>query len=196
MCARARWVEEKRKRMPFVVGIDVGIRNMGLCVFDFNTCRVTEWEVISLVPSGGKYLPSQNVRYVCEFVDRYRHYFTEASAVVIERQMRTNMQIVEAVLHALNYRSAVVIQPRCVKAHYGLSTRNYRQNKIRATNFAKAFVQNNPSAFAPGVAERAFCGPHKKLDDLADALTLVLYYLDTYSNQLSNEQEFVITESF
>ena len=45
------------------------------------------------------------------------------------------------------------------------------------------FVANNGGAFAPGVAD-LFCRGGKQ-DDLADALLLVMYYLDTYSNQLS-----------
>ena len=43
---------------------------------------------------------------------------------------------------------------------------------------------SNPGAFAPTVDE-AFAMKHKK-DDLADSLLLVVYYLDTYSNQLTS----------
>ena len=46
-----------------------------------------------------------------------------------------------------------------------------------------SFVANNGSAFALCVAD-LFCRGGKQ-DDLADALLLVMYYLDTYSNQLN-----------
>ena len=60
---------------------------------------------------------------------------------------------------------------------------DYRANKAKAVEWASTFVANNGGAFAPGVAD-LFCRGGKQ-DDLADALLLVMYYLDTYSNQLS-----------
>ena len=76
----------------------------------------------------------------------------------------------------------VVINARCVKLHYKIGTRNYKQNKAKAVEFARALTASNPALFATDVAERFLQGG--KQDDLADALILVLYYLDTYSNQL------------
>ena len=80
------------------------------------------------------------------------------------------------------FERCVVINARCVKLHYKIGTRNYKQNKAKAVEFARAFTASNPALFATDVAERLLQGG--KQDDLADALILVLYYLDTYSNQL------------
>ena len=66
--------------MSYVVAIDVGIKNLGLCVFDFNSNKVVEWENVTLVPSG-RYTPSNNVKYVHDFVKRYEHYFERACSV-------------------------------------------------------------------------------------------------------------------
>lgn len=166
--------------MRYVIAVDVGIKNLGLCVFDFTTARFVHWENVSLVPNG-RYLPSNNVQYVRDFISRHNHYFQEASAVLVERQMRCNMRIVEAVLQALFYDICIVINARCVKAHYGLGTKNYRMNKQRAVQWAQEFVKSNPGAFEdPLVA--TFLATSKK-DDLADALLMITYYLDTYSNQ-------------
>ena len=74
-----------------------------------------------------------------------------------------------------------IISPRSVKLHYGLSTRNYRQNKVAAVEWVKRFLQANTDVILdPDPFEKT-----SKQDDLADALLLVLYYLDTYSNQLN-----------
>ena len=54
--------------------------------------------------------------------------------------------------------------------------------QAKAVEFARALTASNPALFATDVAERLLQGG--KQDDLADALILVLYYLDTYSNQL------------
>jgi len=175
--------------MRFVIAIDVGIKNLGLCVFDFATAKFIFWDNVSLVPNG-RYLPANNVQYVREFVARHESLFQEASCVIVERQMRCNMRIVEAVLQTLFYDICTVINARSVKAHYNLGTKNYRMNKQRAVQWADEFVKNNPSAFTPGVTS-SFQLKQKK-DDLADSLLLVTYYLDTYSNQLSSAEPLFI----
>ena len=167
--------------MSLVVAIDVGIKNMGVCAFDFCSGQVVLWENVSLVPSG-RYIPAQNVQYVREFVLKYQSYFELASVVLVERQMRCNMRIIEALLHSTFWGKCHVVQPRCVKVHYGLSTNNYKQNKAKAVEWAKSFLHHNALVFAPGTAERFV--DNRKQDDLADALLLVMFYLDTYSNQL------------
>ena len=162
------------------IALDIGVKNLGICAYDFVQGQVVHWENVSLV--GGKYIPAQNVHYVRQFVEKHAHLFSEACVVLIERQMRCNMRIIEAVLQTLFFDRAIVIAPRCVKAHYGLSMRNYRANKAKAIEWADDFIENNPQAFARGV-EKAFVA--KKKDDLADSLLLVMYYLDTYSNMAS-----------
>eukprot|EP00966_Prymnesium_polylepis_P250750 5798170-Prymnesium_polylepis.1 len=67
--------------------------------------------------------------------------------------------------------------------HYNLSTKNYKANKQRAVEWAKEFIRSSPQAFAKGT-EAGFRNS-KKLDDLADSLLLLMYYLDTYSNKLT-----------
>ena len=169
--------------MWFVVAVDVGIKNLGLCVFDFATAEFVFWDNVSLV-SSGRYIPANNVQYVRDFVRKYECYFNDAFQVVIERQIRCNMRIVEAVLQALFYERCVIISARAVKMHYDLSTRNYRNNKQKAVLWAKSFVRANESAFEPG-ATVPF-GNAAKQDDLADSLLLLMYYLDTYSNQFTS----------
>ena len=146
---------------------------------------MVEWQNVSLV-SSGRYVPSNNVQYVRDFVRRYERYFDDAFQVVIERQMRCNMRIVESVVHALFYDRCIIVSARSVKLHYDLSTKNYRMNKQKAVDWAKEFIARNPQAFNDGLVSRAFSGV-KKQDDLADSLLLVMYYLDTYSNQLTGD---------
>jgi len=170
--------------MSYVVAIDVGIKNLGICVFDFRTAKVVEWDNVTLVPSG-RYIPANNVQYVRDFVQRFERYFNDAFQVVIERQMRCNMRIVESVLQTMFFDRCLIISARSVKLHYDLSTKNYRANKQRAVLWAKQFVMQNPQAFEPGLPQRVFFG-QKKQDDLADSLLMIMYYLDTYSNQLTS----------
>lgn len=166
--------------MSYVIAIDVGIKNLSFVVWDFTSAKCIHWENVCLVPNG-RYLPQHNVAYVRGFVQRYEHYFSNAFALVIERQIRCNMRIIEAILHTMFFDRTYIISAKCVKAHYNLSHKNYKANKAAAVEWASNFVLHNPNVFAHDLA--TVYQRSKKQDDLADALLLVMYYLDTYSNQ-------------
>lgn len=174
--------------MSFIVAIDVGIKNLGLCVFDFCTGKIVHWDCVTLVPSG-RYIPANNVEYVRNFVHRYNHYFSCAQMVLVERQIRCNMRIVEAILQTMFHDKCTIISARSVKMHYDLSTKNYRANKQKAVQWAGDFLRANPHAFE--VEASGNWHVQRKQDDLADSLLLVMYYLDTYSNQLSTTNVFI-----
>jgi hypothetical protein len=171
--------------MSYVVAIDVGVKNLGICVWDFNTAKIVQLQTVSLVPQG-RYVPKNNVSYVRSFLSRFEPYFTDASVVLIERQMRVNMRIIESVIQALYFDKCIVVSPRLVKMHYNLSTKSYKGNKDKAIDWAIEFALENPQAFASGVTNEFSLS--KKKDDMADALIMVLYYLDTYSNQLKTDE--------
>ena len=167
--------------MSYIVSVDVGIKNLALCAYDFCTNQVIHWENVSLVPNG-RYVPAQNVQYVRDFVLKHEALFGSAAVILVERQMRCNMRIIEAVLQTMYFDRTLVISPKSIKAHYNLSTRNYRQNKVKAVEWAQEFIKNNgESVFAPDVT-RTF--EASKKDDLADSLLICMFYLDTYSTQL------------
>ena len=165
--------------MRYVVAIDVGIKNLAVCAYDFVTGKIIHWDNVTLVPNG-RYIPALNVQYVHDFVFKHNDLFNKAAVVLVERQMRCNMRIIESVLQSMFYERCVVVSPRCVKAHYGIGTRNYRANKAKAVEWARDFVTANPTHFTDPLGTRFLkC---QKQDDLADALLMTTYYLDTYSN--------------
>jgi len=168
----------------YVVAVDVGIVNIGLCVYSHDLTKIVFWSNVPLL-AGGAYSPMHNVKYVRDFVYRYNMYFDNADAVIVERQMRGNMRIIEAVLQSLHYSKCIVVSPRAVKRHYDLSTQTYQGNKLKAVQWAERFVRNNAGAFDTPATTHNW-QVSKKKDDMADSLLLVLYYLDTYSNQLSS----------
>ena len=174
--------------MSFIIAIDVGIKNLGLCIFDFCTSKIIHWDCVTLVPNG-RYVPSNNVEYVRNFIQRYNHYFSCAVKVLVERQIRCNMRIVEAVLQTMFYERCIVISARSVKIHYDLSTKNYRANKQKAVEWATNFLKVNPHAFEKIASSNWH--ERRKHDDLADSLLLVMYYLDTYSNQLTSATDVI-----
>jgi hypothetical protein len=58
----------------YIISIDVGIKNLGICVFDLMKGQVVFWQNESLIPDGGKYIPMNNVQYVRAFVERHIAY--------------------------------------------------------------------------------------------------------------------------
>lgn len=172
--------------MSYVIAIDVGIKNLGLCIFDFRTAKIVVWQNVTLVPSG-RYIPAHNVQYVRDMVRKFDHYFDNAFQVVVERQIRANMRIIESVFETMFFGKCIIVSARSVKIHYDLSTKNYRANKQKAVTWAKQFVRSNSTVFDGDIVERNFKG---KQDDLADALLLVCYFLDTYSNHMETDLNF------
>jgi len=85
-----------------ILAIDIGIRNLALCMLDNG--RIAHWQTVDL--SGSDYKPQDNVKLVMEFRNEFSYLFDAADLVIVERQMRVNMRIIEAVLHALSLKSA------------------------------------------------------------------------------------------
>jgi len=116
-------------------------------------------------------------------VGRHARFFDNAKCVLVERQMRCNMRIIESVMHSMHYDRCVVLAPRHVKVHFGLSRNNYRLNKQAAVQWMQEFVVSSPEAFAEGVTAMALKNHASKQDDLADALLMVMYYIYTYETK-------------
>ena len=167
--------------MSYIIAIDVGIKNLGFVVYDCDDCCVCEWLRVDIT-NGTKYVPSQNVTYTHDFVKQHANYFAKAHIVLVERQMRVNMRIIESVFHSMFYDRCLIIPAQAVKMHFDISMRNYKQNKRRAVEwvnchwdtFMPKFV-NNLDTWLP------IWKKELKQDDLADSMLMTLYYLNTYS---------------
>jgi hypothetical protein len=96
------------RRRPYILGIDVGSRNLGVCVLNAFTRRTRIWNVDPLLAKDrlGKW---RNVKYeerrVYKFVDmlvrEFAMYLERACIVGIERQMRGRFRVIAHVLHAV-----------------------------------------------------------------------------------------------
>lgn len=168
--------------MSYVISVDVGVKNLAICIYDVETQKVINWHVGPLVEAGKIYLPHQNVTYVMEWLKNWKGYFDNALCVLVERQMRCNMRIIESLIQFAFYDKCHVINARSCKLHYGLSMRNYRLNKSKAVEWASEFIAQNPNAFETQCIN--MYNASQKKDDYADSLLLVMYYLDTFSRQV------------
>ena len=175
--------------MTYLICIDVGVKNLGLCIINLPEKKICEWQRVSLYETS-KYLPSNNVEYCRRFISAYSNYFSNASAVVIEKQIRCNMRIIESVIHALFYEVTIILHAKLVKMHYNLCMRNYRLNKQAAVEFVQHHMDNETdfaTTFRLHDHKPAWLRESKK-DDLADSMLLAMYYCDTYSNNSSSSE--------
>lgn len=163
-----------------VIALDVGIRNLGMCVYDYDKQVIIFWQNVPLIKNNSYFRPILTVRYVREFVERYKTMFDQAAMVLVEHQMRLNMRIIEAILQTLFYDKCTVLQPRVVKMHYDLCKLNYQKNKKAVIEWAQKYVDDYPQMF---LAHIKFDG--KKRDDMADSLLMIDYFLSTYDTKNS-----------
>lgn len=166
----------------YAISIDVGIKNMGFVVYDMQTKRVCVWERVDLT-SGSKYTPSHNVTYVHNFINRHAQYFANAHVVLVERQMRVNMRIIEAIFQSRFFDHCLIVPAQSVKMHFDICMRNYKLNKKRAVEWLECHWDTFLGNLVSNHTEiRPTWDQESKKDDLADSMIMLLYYLNTYSN--------------
>jgi hypothetical protein len=151
-----------------VLAVDVGIRNLAICAMD-TAHGIVHWanEPLSI----GAYQPQHNVQYVHEFLARNAALFALADEIVVEKQMRVNMRIIEAVIHSRFFDKCKVVHPRTIKAAFGIGRGNYALNKKASVDFVQARLQSFEEPHW-----RNFFASAKKRDDLADAYIMALFF--------------------
>jgi len=152
--------------MKKILALDIGIRNLAYCYTEDGV--PVQWENVSIVD--GPYVPTDNVSYIHHFVAAHRGLFEQADTIVIERQMRVNMRIIEAVLHALYFKKTKLIHARSVKQRFGLCRRNYRQNKQAAVEYVQMRLHMCQPEWSQWFRQQ------KKKDDLADSYLMALFF--------------------
>ena len=156
-----------------VLAIDVGIKNLALCAMGTSKgtleAGVYFWANEPLASTA--YKPMHNVKYVHEFIHAHESLFDRADLIIIERQMRANMRIIEAVIHSRFFDKCKVVHARTVKGAFGLGRGNYALNKKAAVDFVEAHLAVHGEAHA-----RTLFAQSKKRDDLADAYVMALFF--------------------
>jgi len=148
-----------------VGSIDVGTRNMALCVYCTETKRVKLLELYDLTQCKKYAFADQNAVFLCNhFIETHLKLLRQCAYVGIEKQMIRKMVIVQYSLEALLHAHTCVLQivPRCVKIMFNISKGSHARNKRAAISKVEALIPNGLSAF-------------RKKDDVADAVLMALY---------------------
>ena len=172
--------------MSYVVAIDVGIKNLGLIVYAIETKRVVVWQRLDIT-KGVKYNTAHNVSYVHTLIEEHAPYFAQAHIVIVERQMRVNMKVIEAVFQSRFFDKCLIMPAQAVKMYFDLCFRNYRLNKKKAVEWLDMHWEDPMQVFISNTADlQVQWAAEAKKDDLADSMLMLLYFLDTYSNDHPN----------
>ena len=160
-----------------LLSIDVGIRNLAMCMIDENTQAIKYWDVSGVPPE------HKDGLYPC-FREHLsdRSWVLDASTILIEKQPGQNkrMKTVENFLHAY----FVIKSPKAETIIYdarhkvpdvaGAGKAKYRQRKQTAIARCKEFVEKGPN----NKNWIEHFTKSKKKDDLADTVLQALSYIN------------------
>jgi hypothetical protein len=156
-----------------VLSIDVGIRNLAMCLIDLGTKVIHQWEVDGVPPesSDGLYVSLR------KHLDA-RPWVLEAQTVLIEKQPDRNrkMQCVEHFLNA--YFIIKCPSAQCIIYHAkhkvpdvsGPGKKRYAQRKNASIERCLEFIEETNTSWLPLFTKS------KKKDDLADTVMQALSY--------------------
>jgi hypothetical protein len=145
-----------------LLSVDVGIRNLALCLMD-ETLTIHEWEVGGVPPKHSDGLFETLNRYLDE-----RPWVLTSDHVIIERQPDRN-KLIKSVEHFLH--SYFVIHKRPVQLWHaknkvpdvvGPGKRKYAKRKAVAVERCEVIIERQPERLK-------FFKGHQKKDDLADS---------------------------
>lgn len=157
----------------FMLSIDVGIKNLAMCLIDPVTKKIHQWEVAGIPPQSSDGIFRSMKKHMDE-----RPWACESTTVLIEKQPDKNRTIksVEHFLHTyfLCHDKDVVIWDARHKVPdvAGPGRAKYLERKKTSIERCRTFIEcTNPEWVA------RFDG-HKKKDDLADTCMQALSYID------------------
>lgn len=159
-----------------LLSIDVGIKNLALCLIDEKTEEVLEWDVSGVPPK------HRDGLFPCmrDHLDE-RPWVLTATTVLIEKQpgMNKTMKAVENFLHSYfvikNPKSEVIIYDARHKVPdvAGTGKARYRQRKQVSIDRCREFIEQS----APNKKWLPVFTASKKKDDLADTVLQALSYI-------------------
>jgi hypothetical protein len=157
--------------------LDIGIVNVGFCVYDTSTCRVRHVEIINLIALHGQrrlqFQDKSAVFLVKRAINARKALFDECDVIGIEKQMTRKMVIIQYVFESVLSESCTVFQvpPRSVKTFFHTSRGNHLLNKKAAIVCLLSLLDDDGKA--------KIARFHKK-DDVADAILQAMYISHHY----------------
>lgn len=174
--------------MQLWVGIDVGIKNLGivkvLITEDYHIDSVLFAEKIDLTElKHDKVTRSKCTLYhTNDAVDRLDHFlqeycdiFQNVSKIFIERQPITGLVHIEQLLYSRFRDTAMLVSPNAMHKHFHISHLNYDQRKEETVKIAKEFIEPLHLKY-------------DRMHDISDAFCIFLYQLQLKREEYRKKQ--------
>lgn len=154
-----------------VLSVDPGLKNLGFAyIVDGKLARFGVFNAVKRVHKKQQ----KNYAYIVQRFSRFRM-FQEADVVVVERQMNQKMRCIATALVCFAWPRGLLVSPRSVKVHHGISMSNYRKNKAAAVELAPSYMSTS--------SRHTFRNLKHKRDDIADAVLMGFWYVETYGTE-------------
>ena len=159
-----------------LLSIDVGIKNLAMCMIDPASKRIHHWDVSGVPPMHADGLYPCFKRHLSD-----RDWVLKAKTVLIEKQPDKNKGIksVEHFLHAyfvIHDKEVIIYDARHkIPDVAGAGRARYLERKKASIDRARAFITATDSNNKDWVE---FFDRHKKKDDLADTVMQALSYVN------------------
>lgn len=158
-----------------LLSIDVGIKNLAMCLIDPGTKKIKQWEVDGVPPNHSDGLYLSLIKHLNK-----KPWILESRQVLIEKQPDRNkgMKSVEHLIHAYllakdDTREVIVWDARFkVPDIAGPGKTKYAARKAASVERARKFIQDTNPEWV------AYFDKHKKKDDLADTVMQALSYIN------------------
>ena len=156
-----------------LLSIDVGIRNLAMCLIDESSKHICHWEVDGVPPNHEDGLWLSLTKHL-----HNRPWLDDAHKVIIERQPDRNkiMKQVERFLHGFFAAKGAEVQLWDAKHKIpdicGSGKRQYTKRKNAAIERCRAFVQETNANWLDTFEQ------HCKKDDMADTVMQALSFLN------------------
>ncbi len=163
-----------------VLSIDVGIKNLAMCMIEESTKHVTHWDVSGVPPQSSLGLFVQMRNHLDE-----KPWVLTASTILIERQPGQNktMKSVENFLHSYFIIKCPQAETIIYDARHkvpdvvGRGKEMYRQRKQASIDRCREFLKEEPNRHWMKTFVES-----KKKDDLADTVLQALSYINRNSS--------------
>ena len=166
------------KMAPYItLAIDPGLRNVGWAMFEDR--KLTDFGVYDLHSNTTREQRTKYPDLVMRFIEKSPDLFNRAHAVVIEMQMHARMKIIQTSFQCFCWGKSILVPPRLMRTHHGISMGDYKANKRASVSRAPKYMNTQQKKVFVELTKR---------DDIADAVMLAAYHVDKHFQEIARKE--------
>ena len=146
-----------------IVSIDPGTVNLGYAVYEDG--MITSFGSLNIIVKKHK---TDYPMLVHIMIANHPKIFENLDIILIENQMQAKMKMIACALRCFYWDKSIPVSPKAVRNFFKISNSNYRMNKKASIEKVKQFLTKD---------QITAISSHKKMDDIADAVIQLHYYL-------------------